>query len=206
MSNINNNNSNSNNKQNSSLNIYSKQLHHMFKFNSSHFIVHDTLRELLHGHNYKISIKINSYNLTDNKEIVDNEVLMKEAKSICSKLHGKLMLSYDNPNCITKYITNDDEIIENSKEFIIGKMTGKNNLKSVILTCKNDDTEFKFPYIDCIFLDIPQVSAENLALYIVDNLLSKKDLFLFNEVKYKSIEVLVYEDLAKMAIIEKNFE
>ena len=32
-----------------------------FKFNSAHFICADDLIENLHGHNYKVSIKIKSY-------------------------------------------------------------------------------------------------------------------------------------------------
>ena len=81
--------------------IFELELIKQFKFNSAHFISHNDGREFLHGHNYRVSLKISSYDLNDN-EICNKENLKKILTKECKNLHGKLILGKNNPNVTVK--------------------------------------------------------------------------------------------------------
>ena len=76
-----------------------------FKFNSAHFIAHGDWREELHGHNYKVSLEINSFNVDESTEtIIKEEELSIITTKICNSLKHKLLLGKKNDNCIFEEI------------------------------------------------------------------------------------------------------
>ena len=63
-----------------------------FKFNSAHFVVYGGFREPLHGHNYKVSIKICSKSLNSCNYVVDFGIIKESAEEICKNLKHCLLL------------------------------------------------------------------------------------------------------------------
>lgn len=72
------------------------ELDKLFKFNSSHFVVYDGFREPLHGHNYKVSIKIKSKRLNECYYVEDFDNVKKYLIEICDNLkHCVLLPKYN---------------------------------------------------------------------------------------------------------------
>ena len=73
--------------------LYGVQFMKSFKFNSSHFTIYnDGTREPLHGHNYKVSVKILSQSLNEENSVVSFEVLREIMTTICGGLKHCLLL------------------------------------------------------------------------------------------------------------------
>jgi 6-pyruvoyl-tetrahydropterin synthase len=149
-----------------------------FKFNSAHFIAHGDWREPLHGHNYKVSLEVNSLNVDKNtEEIIKEGELSRVTTDICNSLKHRLLLGSNNDNCIF------EDLGENIK-----------------LTLKCDGTSFTIPKSDVKFIDTAQASAECLAEYISKRIIEKKKEFIYDGVNYHSLIVKVYEDERKFAL------
>ena len=72
-----------------------------FKYNSAHFYAHEDWRETLHGHNYKVTLVVKSFNIDRNtQDIVNVEELKKITNDICDSLKHKLILGRQNDNCV----------------------------------------------------------------------------------------------------------
>ena len=66
--------------------IYGIELEKYFKFNSSHFVAYKGFREPLHGHNYKVSVRVMAEELNDCSYISDFDFLKKIMNNICNEL------------------------------------------------------------------------------------------------------------------------
>lgn len=163
---------------------YSLELSEYFKFNSSHFVLYKGFREPLHGHNYKVSLKMSSFKLNEDGSIFNTDKLIEIMNNICKNLKHKLLLPARN-NCL------------NIKE-------DQNNYN---LTCE-DSSVFSIPKTDVRIIDIDQISAECLAKFITLELLqvlkSK-----FNEqielIKLSKIQVKISEDRGKKGVYNLKF-
>ncbi len=103
---------------------YGVEMLNYFKFNSSHFVVYEGFREPLHGHNYKVSIKVKSEKLNNSYYVIDFDDIKDIMNEICQSLKHCLLLPRNN-----KFI----------------KITEENG--SVKVVCQ-DNTEFVFPSQD----------------------------------------------------------
>jgi 6-pyruvoyltetrahydropterin/6-carboxytetrahydropterin synthase len=103
---------------------YGVEMEKYFKFNSSHFVAYDGYREPLHGHNYKVSIKVMTNDLNSSSMVIDFDDIKPLMTKICNSLKHCLLLPKNNP-----YLT----IIEED-----------NKIK---VTCQ-DNSEFVFPAQD----------------------------------------------------------
>lgn len=72
------------------------ELENYYKFNSSHFVAYDGFREPLHGHNYKVSIKIKASNLNSSSYVMDFGDVSPIMKNICDNLKHCLLLPKHN--------------------------------------------------------------------------------------------------------------
>lgn len=63
-----------------------------FKFNSSHFVVCDEYREPLHGHNYKVSVSLDTKKLNSSHFVIDFDDLKPIMTQIVKSIHQKLLL------------------------------------------------------------------------------------------------------------------
>jgi 6-pyruvoyltetrahydropterin/6-carboxytetrahydropterin synthase len=145
-----------------------------FNFASSHFMLFkDGTREPLHGHNYRVQVKGNSLQLSDDMvfDFLDIKPIVRE---ICDSLDHKLLL----PTLNTQLkITEIDKNIQ---------------LETY------DKSLFSIPKTDVLLLPIENTSAERLAIYIAEQVqinILKKFQFEFQE-----LEIEVEETPGQSAI------
>ena len=164
--------------------FYGIEMNKLFKFNSSHFVVYDGFRETLHGHNYKVSIKIKSRKLNSSFYVVDFDIVKEIMNEICDGLKHCLLLPGLN-------------------KFLTFAYEGEN----VHVTCQ-DGSKYMFPLKDVKILEIDQISAECLAKYVLENFINAfKARYLTNyeEIGIKKLSVSVYEDVGKCGKFELYF-
>jgi 6-pyruvoyl-tetrahydropterin synthase len=90
--------------------IFGVELEKYFDLHSSHFVAYDNFREPVHGHNYKVSLKIKSKNLSPCCLVVDFGDLKKILVKICDELNNCVLLPKFN-----KYL----KITENNNNYNI---------------------------------------------------------------------------------------
>jgi 6-pyruvoyl tetrahydropterin synthase/QueD family protein len=95
-----------------------------FKFNSSHFVAYEGFREPLHGHNYKVTIKVMANELNSSSYVIDFDEIKPIMTQICNSLKHCLLLP------------------KNNKYLIIAE-----NENKIKVTCQ-DNSEFVFPRQD----------------------------------------------------------
>lgn len=156
--------------------FYGIEMDKLFKFNSSHFVVYQGFRETLHGHNYKVSIKIKAKKLNSSFYVIDFDIVKVLMNEICDELKHCLLL----PG-LNKFIQ-----LENLSD-------------NISVTCE-DGSKYLFPQKDIKVLQIDQISAECLSKYILDQFIDRfKSRYPdnYHEIEIKKICVKVYEDLGK---------
>jgi 6-pyruvoyl-tetrahydropterin synthase len=111
-----------------------------FKFNAAHFIAYRGFRERLHGHNYRVSVRMEGPVGPDGY-VVDFGDIKRAARDVCSSLNERVIVPM------------------RSDVLTIAVDGGE-----VRLVCE-DGTRFSFPEGDCALLEIRHSSAEELAQY-----------------------------------------
>ena len=144
------------------------------RFSSAHVIPEYEKCGRLHGHSYAIHAKL--YGEKDEKGIiVDFSIIKHHLKMIADHLDHYILIP------------------GNSQSISI---TDENNQ----ITLNSLDKIYVFPKIDCIILPLSSTSAENLAHYVLDELLKKME----NEIHLRKIEVGVDEGYGQGAFISKE--
>ena len=154
-----------------------------FKFNSAHFVVYKGFREPLHGHNYKISLKLTSAKLNDEGNVFDSDILIEIMNTITGNLKHRLL--------IPKY----SNYLKISEE--------ENNYK---LKCE-DSSEFSIPNSDVRLVEIENVTAECLAKFVALELLNKlkgKYIEELKTVQAQRLVIKISEDLGKQGNYSLN--
>lgn len=118
------------------------------KFSCAHFIVHEDTRERLHGHNYKVSLAVESSagSAIDAESglQVDFGVLKKALRATCSELDEKFICPTRNPHLEVREEKDGD----------------RGTLK---LTWKKNGDTFTMPLGDAVLMPIPNATVEALA-------------------------------------------
>lgn len=112
-----------------------------FKFNAAHFIAYRGFRERLHGHNYRVSVRMEGP-VGGDGYVVDFGDIKRAARDVCAALNERLIVPMLSDVITTKI---DDGQVQ--------------------MTCE-DGTRFSFPVADCVLLQIRHSSAEELAEYV----------------------------------------
>ncbi len=145
-----------------------------FNFASSHFLIfEDGTREPIHGHNYRVLIKGEADTLKSDMvfDFLDIKPIVRE---VCDSLDHKLLLPRQNK--MLKFYEKEKNI--------------------EIIT--PDESFFSIPKSDVLLLDIPNTSAERLAIYLsekIKELTQKRFKFSF-----KNLEVEVEETPGQSAV------
>jgi len=146
------------------------------RFSSAHIIPEYEKCGRLHGHTYAVHVKIGGK--LDNKGIIMDFSLLKEGlRKISNKLDHRVLIPEKSNVINIKKKDDSIEIISLGKKYV-------------------------FPSNDCIFLPIESTSAENLASYILDEVID--NISLPKEVD--SIEIGVDEGYGQGARILKSLK
>lgn len=116
-----------------------------FKFNAAHFIAYPGFRERLHGHNYRVSVRMEGPVGSDGY-VVDFGDIKRATREVCSELNERMIVP-----------------------MLSDVITIRRDGGQVFLTCE-DGTSFSFPEADCVLLDIRHSSAEELAEFLGERL------------------------------------
>lgn len=121
-----------------------------FKFNAAHFVAFRGYRERLHGHNYRLGVRLSGRRqIGADGYLIDFGNVKDVCKAVCKKL---------NEHFICPVYSDVLKITENEAE------------RSVKLECE-DGTVFVFPRNDCAMLPLVHATTEELSIYLWAELL-----------------------------------
>jgi 6-pyruvoyltetrahydropterin/6-carboxytetrahydropterin synthase len=113
-----------------------------FRFNCAHFIAFKGFRERLHGHNYRLSVKlIGKESLGHDGYVIDFGDIKKATRKLC-KAMNEFFLCPMKSDALT--ITEVDQ--------------------QICIACE-DGSQFSFPKKDCQLMPVMHSSAEELSHY-----------------------------------------
>lgn len=112
------------------------------KFNAAHFIAYEGYRERLHGHNYKVALKVWGQRSSDGY-VIDFGVVKSAVRSLCKELNEHVLIP----------CRSDVLVITKTQQ-------------AVQVKCQ-DGSCFSFPIVDCKMLPIVHSSGEELAQYML---------------------------------------
>jgi 6-pyruvoyltetrahydropterin/6-carboxytetrahydropterin synthase len=145
------------------------------RFSSAHIIPEYEKCGRLHGHTYAVHANIKGE--MDEKGIIMDFSLLKEIlREIVNKLDHKILIP---------------------KESKLLRIEKKNDNVKILLL----DKQYLFPIDDCVFLPLNSTSAENLANYILNELIKKLTL----SKQIESIEIGVDEGYGQGARVSKKY-
>jgi dihydroneopterin triphosphate aldolase (PTPS-III) / 6-pyruvoyltetrahydropterin synthase len=114
-----------------------------FKFNAAHFVAFPGFRERLHGHNYRVGVRLlGQRHIGADGYVIDFGCIKDVCKQVCKKL---------NEHFLCPVYSNVLEIVHKDNH--------------VQLTCE-DGSQFSFPELDCAMLPIVHATTEELAIYL----------------------------------------
>jgi len=116
-----------------------------FKFNAAHFMAYPGFRERLHGHNYRVAVRIEGQ-LGADGYVVDFGDIKKAAKRICEEMDERLIVPMKS------------DVLQ------IQRVDGQVGIVT------EDGARFSIPESDCVLLPIAHSSAEELATYVCGRL------------------------------------
>ena len=141
------------------------------KFSSAHLLPGHKRCGVLHGHTYSISARI-SGEVDDKGFLVDFTLLKSHLREIAAKLDHRILIP------------------EKNKVFTVSN-------KEIIIN--ENEKKYVFLKEDCILIPITSITAENLADYILSELIKNIDL----PKNVKKIEIGVDEGFGQEAWISK---
>jgi 6-pyruvoyltetrahydropterin/6-carboxytetrahydropterin synthase len=162
-----------------------------FKFNAAHFVAYKGFRELLHGHNYLVSVRLlGSRQISHDGYVLDFGDVKKVTKAVCKNLNERFM-------CPVKSDVVDVTIVDAERE----NSSNGNALKSksVVLNCE-DGSKFVIPHEDCIMLPIVHATAEELAVYVWGEILNGLTSIVLRRRGIHTMEVTVAEAPGQEAV------
>jgi 6-pyruvoyltetrahydropterin/6-carboxytetrahydropterin synthase len=117
-----------------------------FKFNAAHFMAYPGFRERLHGHNYRVGVRLEG-RLNPDGYVIDFGDVKRVARQICDEMNERMLIP------------------ANSACLKIEKRGAQ-----IFIECE-DGAEFLVPVADCALLPIAHSSAEELAAYVCRRLM-----------------------------------
>lgn len=142
------------------------------KFSSTHLLPEHERCGVLHGHTYAINAKITG-DVDKNGFIIDFTKVKSDLRKIANNLDHKILIPEKN-------------------RFVVI------NEKEILIDLKNK--KYIFPKEDCVILPLENITAENLAIYVIDQYLKISKL----PKNIKSVEIGMDESIGQGARIIKN--
>lgn len=152
-----------------------------FKFNAAHFVAYEGFRERLHGHNYRVGIRLfGSHQICSDGYVLDFGDVKKSARKICKSMNEYFLCpTYSDVIKIsTIHTTTTDE--------------DASVVDAIQLDCE-DGGRFVFPRKDVLMLPIAHSTAEELAVYIWQQILIDLGIEKLRKRGIHTMEITVYE-------------
>lgn len=149
-----------------------------FKFNAAHFVAFENFRERLHGHNYRVSVKLIGSRIRGDGYLIDFGDVKKVTRKICKDINERVLIP--TLSDVIDYIYKEDGSLE--------------------LMCRVDNSKFVFPQDDCAFLPLKHSTAEELCVYLWGQIVSGLGASFLRGRGITTMEITVAEDLAQEAL------
>jgi len=121
-----------------------------FKFNAAHFVAFENYRERLHGHNYRVGVRLlGQRNIGADGYLIDFGNVKKAVKASCKRLNERFLCPMHS-NVL-------DIVVEDQQ---------------VRIACQVDGSTFSFPEQDCALLPIVHATTEEIAIYLYADILN----------------------------------
>lgn len=148
-----------------------------FKFNAAHFVAFRNYRERLHGHNYRVSVRLlGRRTIAHDGYLIDFGNVKTVTKNVCKALNEHFICpTYSDVMEITTTDT------------------------SVTLICE-DGSQFVFPRADCALLPIVHATAEELGIYLYAEILNGLDASYLQQRGIHTMEVTIAEAPGQEAV------
>ncbi|MEX2725125.1 MAG: 6-pyruvoyl tetrahydropterin synthase family protein [Candidatus Freyarchaeota archaeon] len=114
-------------------------------FSAAHFLIRHPKCERIHGHNYKVTIEIESDKLNSQQMIVDFLDVRNVARDICQKMDHHILIPTKEKEVEIKEMGKEIEVIANRRRYI-------------------------FPKDDALLLPIEATTVEKISEYIYKQL------------------------------------
>ena len=148
-----------------------------FKFHAAHFVAFEGFRERLHGHNYKVGVRVlGSRKIGADGYVIDFGNVKKVTRKVCKELNEHFL-------CPTL-----SDVLD------ISVSSG-----SVTIICQDDST-FVFPENDCAMLPIVHATTEELAIYLYGRILNGLNAEYLLQRGIHTIEITVSEAVGQEAV------
>ncbi|KAL3788461.1 hypothetical protein HJC23_011413 [Cyclotella cryptica] len=191
-----------------------------FKFNASHFVAYPGFRERLHGHSYRVAVKlIGSHEIGGDGYVLDFGCVKSVAKKVCKEMNEYFLVpmlsdvlkitveeasvadgDYDGNICVPCDESNG-EIDANGPSN--NKKLKRTYPGSVTVQCE-DGSKFMFPRQDCLLLPIMHSTAEELAIYVYGKLLQGLNRDYLEKHGVTAMEVTVSEAVGQDAMFRRR--
>ena len=155
-----------------------------FKFHAAHFVAFQGYRERLHGHNYKVGVRIlGSRKIAADGYVVDFGNIKNVTNTVCKELNEHFL-------CPT---------LSDVLDVSIDESEDNNNKGSVTIVCQ-DGSSFVFPRKDCAMLPIVHATTEELAIYLWSRILEGLNSQYLLDRGIHTMEVTVAEAIGQEAV------
>lgn len=158
------------------------------RFSSAHIIPGHSSCGFIHGHSYFVDVEIEGERAGDFEFVVDFKDVKGYTKEICDGLDHRLLIPIYNNLIDFKEFNPEEEDVEKLRE-------------NKIAYFRIDGKGYSIPTEDCVFLELPYTSAEELSKYFTEKLALKLSEKYDN---LTSVSVCVNEGIGQGAVYCKN--
>eukprot|EP00934_Nitzschia_sp_Nitz4_P000076 Nitzschia sp. Nitz4//scaffold4_size323378//129187//130080//NITZ4_000652-RA/size323378-snap-gene-0.413-mRNA-1//1//CDS//3329553375//76//frame0 len=153
-----------------------------FKFHAAHFVAFEGYRERLHGHNYRVGVRVlGSRKISSDGYVIDFGNIKQITRRVCKELNEHFLCPmYSNVMDITVLVPVGEE-------------------KEVVTLKCQDGSTFQFPRDDCALLPIVHATAEELAIYLWSRILDGLNSEWLRRRGVHTLEVVVTEAVGQEA-------
>jgi dihydroneopterin triphosphate aldolase (PTPS-III) / 6-pyruvoyltetrahydropterin synthase len=148
-----------------------------FKFNAAHFVAFDNYRERLHGHNYRVGVRLlGTRSIGSDGYLMDFGHVKTVANAVCKQLNERFLCPALSD--VLEIVTTDT---------------------TVTLNCQ-DGSQFVMPLADCAMLPIVHATAEELAIYLYSAILHRLSATYMIQRGIHTMQVTVAEAVGQEAV------
>ena len=151
-----------------------------FKFHAAHFVAFKGYRERLHGHNYKVGVRVlGSRKISSDGYVVDFGNIKAATRKVCKELNEHFLCP----------------LLSDAMTITTTTIEGQETVK---LECEDGST-FSFPRSDCAMLPIVHATTEELAVYLWSRILESLNGDYLLERGVHTMEITVEEAVGQEA-------
>ena len=144
-----------------------------FKFSCAHFVAFQGFRERLHGHNYQVGVRMRGRHYGYDGYVIDFGDIKKVATNVCKELNEHFIcpMESDVLKISIQDTSGNKKGLVKEANFSSNQGKSQTDQQEILIECE-DGVRFIFPLSDVACLPIKHSTAEELAVYIWNRIVS----------------------------------